>query len=370
MKRVMVLVALALIAVTAIGAAPKYKIGVVFDLAGRGDNSFNDSAYNGLVLIAKQFKGWIDGDPSKVNYGSEIQLKYMEPKAGGQDREILMRALAEEGYNLIYGVGFMFTDALAKVAKEFPKTHFGFIDGYLPDLTAASNVTCIGFKENEGSFLIGVIAAQKAKGEKIGFLGGMEISLINRFENGYKAGAMLTNPVYRKEGMILSQYVGKDELAFVDPVRGYNIASSLYKQGAAIIYHAAGGSGDGLFKAAAEVKKPAIGVDSDQGMIFANSTVAGQSSWAPYVLTSMLKRVDNGVFLTAKQFIEKGKLDGGYISYGLADGGVGFAENALNKAALAPFRDEALRWRTRIIQGLVVVPDENTDMAAWAAALK
>ncbi len=369
MRRWWVILCVILIAATAASAAPKYKVGVVFDLAGRGDNSFNDSAYNGLVQVAKAYKGFIDGDPSKVDFGTEIQLKYMEPKAGGQDREILMRALAEDGYNLIYGVGFMFTDSLAKVAAEFPKIQFVLIDGFIANLTASSNITCVGFKENEGSFLVGVLAAKKAKGAKIGFLGGMEIPLINRFENGFKAGAMNADPVYRKDGMILSQYVGKDELAFQDPVRGYNIASSLYQQGAAIVYHAAGGSGDGLFKAAAEVKKQAIGVDSDQGLIFAKSTVAGQTSWAQYVLTSMIKRVDSGVLLTAKDLIEKGKLDGGYRAYGLKEGGVGFAENDLNKAALAPYRDELIRWRTRIIQGYVVVPDETTDMAAYVKTL-
>jgi len=244
MKRLTILAALLLIGVLALGAAPKFKIGLVFDLAGRGDNSFNDSAYRGLVALAKAYKGYIEGDPDKVNFGNEVQIKYMEPKAGGQDREILMRALAEDGYNLIYGVGFMFTDSLSKVAAEFPDVHFGLIDGFVPDLSADSNITCLSFKENEGSFLVGAIAALKAKGAKIGFVGGMDIPLIHRFDNGFAAGAMYVNKAYRKPGMILSQYIGKDPGAFNDPTGGYNIASSFYKQGAAVVYHAAGGSGD------------------------------------------------------------------------------------------------------------------------------
>ena len=370
MKRFIILAAVLLIGVLALGAAPQYKIGLVFDLAGRGDNSFNDSAYAGLVAIAKAYKGYIEGDPSKVNFGSEVQIKYMEPKAGGQDREILMRALAEDGYNLIYGVGFMFTDSLSKVASEFPDIHFCLIDGYVPDLTESNNITCLSFKENEGSFLVGAIAAFKAKGQKIGFLGGMDIPLIHRFDNGFQAGAMYVNKAYRKPGMILSQYVGKDDLAFVDPVRGYNIASSLYKQGAAIIFHAAGGSGDGLFKASQEVKKWSIGVDSDQGLAYASAKEAATKARAAWILTSMLKRVDNSVFLSTKDFIAAdGSLAGGYRSFDLKIYGVGYAVNNSNKANLADVQARVDALKESIVTGQIAVPDENTDMAEWVKTL-
>src|SRR5512143_1870665 len=105
-------------------AKAKYKIGIVFDIGGKGDKSFNDSAYAGLKQVAQTFKGYIKDDPDKVDFGKEIELKYLEPKAGGQDREQLLRAMAEEGYNLIFGIGFLFTDSMAKVAKDFPKVHF------------------------------------------------------------------------------------------------------------------------------------------------------------------------------------------------------------------------------------------------------
>jgi basic membrane protein A len=371
MKRFSVIVVLLLIGVLAVSAAPKYKIGMVFDLAGRGDNSFNDSAYRGLVELAKTYKGWIQDDPSKVNFGSQIQIKYLEPKAGGQDREILLRALAEDGYQLIYGVGFLFTEALEKVAKDFPDTHFGLIDGYIPDLTAESNITCLGFKENEGSFLVGAIAAMAAKGKPIAFLGGMDIPLIHRFENGFDAGAMYAVPAYRKDGMIMGQYIGKDPTAFNDPTNGYNISSNFYKQGAAVVFHAAGGSGDGLFKAAEEAKKMAIGVDSDQGLIYASAKEAATKARAKWILTSMEKRVDNGVFLSAKDFIAAdGKLAGGYRSFGLKEDGVGFAQNKYNKAELAPYVARINRLRAEIVSGKIVVPDENTDMAAWKMELK
>ena len=121
----------------------EYKIGICFDIGGRGDRSFNDSAYNGLVMVAEAFGGYIKDDPDAVDFGGRIEMKYLEPKEGGQDRELLMRALAEEGYNLIFGVGFLWTDSLAKVAAEFPDIHFGLIDGWLPDLGPDSNITCL-----------------------------------------------------------------------------------------------------------------------------------------------------------------------------------------------------------------------------------
>ena len=370
MKRLMILAALLLIGVMALGAAPKFKIGLVFDLAGRGDNSFNDSAYRGLVSIAKAYKGFIEGDPDKVNFGSDVQLKYMEPKAGGQDREILMRALAEDGYNLIFGVGFMFTDAVTKVAADFPDVHFGLIDGYVPDLTEDSNITCLSFKENEGSFLVGAIAALKAKGKKIGFVGGMDIPLIHRFDNGFQAGAMYVNKAYRKAGTILSQYIGKDPGAFNDPTGGYNIASSFFKQGAEIVYHAAGGSGDGLFKAAQEAKKLAIGVDSDQGLIYSTAKEAATKARGKWILTSMLKRVDNSVFLSGKDFIDAdGKLAGGDRGVDLKIYGGGHAVNDFNKAQLADVQAKVEELKEAISTGQIAVPDENTDLAAWMKKL-
>lgn len=370
MKRVIVLVALALIAVTAIGAAPKYKIGLVFDMAGRGDNSFNDSAYAGLVQLAKTYKGWIEGDPDKVNFGQELQIKYLEPKAGGQDREILMRALAEDGYNLVFGVGYAFATIMPTVAKDFPNTWFAGIDCDISGVTGVPNIAGLNFRENEGSFLVGAIAALKAKGQKVGFIGGVTIPLIQRFENGFKGGAMWVNAVYRQEGAILSQYISKEFTGFNDPTGGYNIATALYKQGAAVIYHAAGGSGDGLFRAAAELGKLAIGVDSDQGLIYSADKDAAVKARAKVILTSMVKRVDNAVIMTGKEFLASGKLAAGNKVFSLADGGIGFAENALNKAALADVREAVLRIKNQITLGTINVPDENTDMEAWAKSLK
>jgi len=370
MKRFIVLVALLLIAVMAVSAQPKFKIGLVFDLAGRGDNSFNDSAYRGLVALARAEHGYIDGDPAKVNYGDQIQIKYIEPKAGGQDREILMRALAQDGYQYIIGVGFLFTDAITKVAADFPDLHFGLIDGYVPDLTDSSNITCLGFKEQEGSFLVGAFAGLLNKGAHVGFIGGMDIPLIHKFEAGFKAGAMYVNPKLRADGMILSQYIGKDPTAFNDPTGGYNIASSFYKQGASIIYHAAGGSGDGLFKAAQENKKWAIGVDSDQGLVYQSAKEAATKARGRWILTSMMKRVDNAVLQSAQDFIRNGgKLDGGYRSFGLKEDGVGYAVNQYNRALLAPVQKKVDALKKDIVDGKIQVPDSDDAFNSWKGSL-
>jgi basic membrane protein A len=256
------------------------------------------------------------------------------------------------------------------VAKDFPKIQFIGIDVFIDKLTEASNITCLAFKENEGSFLIGAIAALKGKGQKIGFLGGVDIGLIHRFENGFKAGAMYVEPKLRKDGMILSQYISKEFSGFNDPAGGYNVSMNLFKKGAVIIYHAAGGSGDGLFKAAMETKKLGIGVDADQGMVYNSQTDPAVKDRAKYVLTSMLKRVDNAVFATGKEFIDKGKVAGGYRTFSLADDGVGYAENDLNKADLADVKARIDELKAKIVSGEIKVPDESSDMKAWAATLK
>jgi len=348
----------------------KYKIGLVFDIGGRGDNSFNDSAYRGLKQVAETYKGTIQGDPDKVNFGSEVELKYLEPKSGGQDREQLLRALAEEGYSPIFAVGFLFTESVAKVAKDFPKTHFAIIDGWIPDLTDASNITCLAFAEHEGSFLVGAIAGLKNQKGKIGFIGGMDMPLIHKFQAGYIAGALYVNPALRNQKMVLAQYIGKEPSAFNDPKAGKDIASNFYKQGATIIYHAAGGSGDGLFQAAEENKKLAIGVDSDQGLIYASAKEEATKAKGKWILTSMLKRVDNSVFLTCKDSIDKGKVAGGYRSFGLKEDGVGYALNDFNKAELADVQAKVEEIKAKIIGGEIKVPDDDAKLAEYVKALK
>ncbi len=367
MKKILLFFAAFLLVLSmAAWAQPQYKIGITFDVGGRGDQSFNDSAYNGLVMLAKQFKGYIKDDPSKVSFGQDMELKYMEPKPGGQDREVILRALAEDGYNLIIGVGFLYSDSLAKVAADFPDTHFGIIDGYIPDLDESSNITCLGFAEHEGSFLMGAVAGLLAKGGKVGFLGGMDIPLIHKFQGGFMAGAMYVNKALRQPGMILAQYAGKDPGAFNDPKTGENISVNFFKQGATIIYHASGGTGAGLFKAANDLNRLAIGVDQDQGLIYATSKSPEENKMAEHIVTSMLKRVETAVFLTGQELIETGKNAGGYKSFGLKNDGVGYALNKYNKKMMDPLVPKLEDLKKKIIAGQIQVPDDDAKVADWA----
>jgi len=355
-------------------AAAKFKVGIVFDVGGKGDKSFNDSAYNGLKMIAETYKGFIKDDPDNVKFGTEIELKYLEPKQGGQDREQLLRVLSEEGYNLIFGVGFMFTDSIAKVAKDFPKVHYALIDGFVPDLTEASNITCLSFAADQGSFLVGalsgLIVADKPKA-KVGFIGGMDMPLIHNFQAGFVAGAAYINPNLRKAGMILGQYIGKDGGAFNDPKTAAAIASTMYKGGAEVIYHAAGGSGTGLFETAKAEGKLAIGVDSDQGFGYAtNDKDAAAKEIGKFIISSMLKRVDQSVYLVSKDLIEGGKVKGGYRAFTLADNGVGYAANAYNKDQLAPYAAKLDELKGKIVSGEIKVPADDAQAAEFVKGLK
>ncbi|MBS3764344.1 MAG: BMP family ABC transporter substrate-binding protein, partial [Planctomycetes bacterium] len=327
------------------GEETEYRIGIVFDVGGRGDRSFNDSAYNGLRQLAEEYNGYIADDPDDVDFGNRIELKYLEPREGGQDREQLMRVMAEDGYGLIFGVGFAFTDVIEKVASDFPDTHFGLIDGFVPELDEESNITSITFAEHEGSFLVGALAGMFAEdldveNPKVGFIGGMDSPLIHRFGGGFTAGAVYANENLRDEDMILNQYIGQDPTAFSDPQTANDIAENMYGNGAEIVYHAAGASGSGLFNAAQDQGKWAIGVDADQGQVLAASDSAEEQAMAEHILTSMLKRVDNSVFLLSQEYIENdGEVDGGYTTYGLDDDGVGVAVNEYNEDLVSPYMD-------------------------------
>ncbi|ABB15313.1 BMP family lipoprotein [Carboxydothermus hydrogenoformans] len=315
----------------------KIKVGLVFDVGGRGDKSFNDAAYAGLERAQKEF-------------GDKIEVKYLEPLAGGENREQLLRLLARDKYDLVFGVGFMFTDAIAKVAKDFPETKFALIDGYVPDLKEDSNITCLLFKEHEGSFLVGAAAALKSKTGKIGFVGGMKIPLIEKFEAGYIAGAKYINPNIQ----VLSDYIGTTGDAFKDPVKGKELTLKQIKNGADVIYHASGASGVGVIEAAASQKKFVIGVDSDQSL-------TAPEAQRPYILTSMLKRVDTAVFETIKSMVEN-NFKGGYKEFGLKENGVGYAENEFNKDLIADIKPRLEEIKTKIINGEIKVPTSKKEI--------
>ena len=309
----------------------KFRVGLVFDVGGRGDKSFNDAAFAGL-------------EAAKQELGDRIEIKYLEPAGSGENREQLLRLLAQDKYDLVFGIGFMFTDAIRKVAKEFPQTKFALVDGYVPDLRSDSNIACLLYREQEGSFLVGAMAAMKTNSGKIGFVGGMQIPLIEKFEAGYIAGAKYVKP----NVMVLSDYIGTTGDSFKDPVKGKELALKQMGAGADIIFHASGSSGLGVLEAVVAQKKLFIGVDSDQSLSAADSQ-------KPFILTSMQKRVDVAVQDTIRKGESKA-FKGGYQEFGVKENGVGYADNEYNRAVIAPLKSQLEEIRNRIIAGNIKIP--------------
>ncbi|MBY0369967.1 BMP family ABC transporter substrate-binding protein, partial [bacterium] len=239
---------------------------------------------------------------------------------------------------LIIAIGFVMGPPMEKVAKDFPKTHFAVVDSVI-DLP---NVQSITFEEQEGSYLVGALAALNSKTKTVGFIGGMDIPLIKRFELGYRAGAEATVPGTK----VLTNYVGASSDAWKNPTKGKELALAQYQKKADVIYHAAGASGLGVFDAAEEMKKYAIGVDSNQ-----NWVKPGR------VLTSMVKRVDRAVF-EAIEAKSKGTFQAGHRKLGLAEGGVDFAMDENNKALISADQLKKVEAiREKIVKKTLAVPD-------------
>jgi basic membrane protein A len=308
--------------------AGKTCIGLVFDVGGLGDKSFNDAAYRGLMRAEKELG---------------VTVRFIEP-GDGSDRESALRQLASQGYDLVFGVGFIFTDDMRKLAAEFPATRFACIDYSVTpgDPPPPDNLTGLRFREHEGSFLVGAIAGLVSKSKVVGFVGGMDVPLIRKFEAGYRAGVKAVCPGCR----VLAAYAGTEPKAFADPLTGKELATAQYGRGADIIYHASGKTGAGVFTAAQQRGKLAIGVDSDQ------------YDEAPCcVLTSMVKKVDVAVFEAIRQLIE-GELAGGVRELGLAEDGVAFVYDQHNRDKIPPEVVAKVRaLGKQIIAGQIEVPD-------------
>jgi basic membrane protein A len=306
----------------------KFKVGLVFDVGGRGDKSFNDAAYRGLEK-AKQELG--------------IEFEYIEPGPGA-DREAALRQFSNRAdINVIFGIGFIFTDEITKIAVEFPDKKYACVDYTIdPSKTIPPNLIALEFREEEGSFLVGAIAGLMTKSNKVGFVGGMESPLIKKFQVSYEAGVKYVNPNCR----VLIGYAGVTGDAFKNPGKGKEIALGQYNDGVDIIYHASGVTGLGVFEAAREVNKLAIGVDSDQ-----NDEAPG------YIITSMVKVVDVAVFDVIKQ-VKDGTFKGGRIeNFGLKNKGVDYAYTETNKSMIpGDVRTKVEAIRKDIIEGKITIP--------------
>jgi basic membrane protein A len=286
------------------------KSGLVFDVGGRGDKSFNDAAFAGLERAQKELG---------------IAFEYLEPGEGA-DREASLRQLASDGsIKAIVGAGFIFTDDITAVAKDFPEKKFICIDYSIdPSKTIPPNLAAITFKEEEGSFLVGALAALASKSGVIGFVGGMDSPLIRKFQKGYENGAKYVRPSIK----VVVGYAGLTGEGFKNPNKGKELALTQFSQNADVIYHASGITGQGVFEAAREKARLVIGVDMNQ------ENEAKTADGKPLVLTSMVKVVDEIVFKEIAA-VKNGTFKGGHKVLGLAENGVNYIYNDKNKPLIS-----------------------------------
>ena len=310
------------------------RVGLVFDVGGRGDKSFNDSAYAGVERARREL-------------GVEVEL--VEP-GDGADRESGLRLFAARGFDLVIGVGFIFSDDMYEIAGEYPTTRFACVDyakfGPQGFVVPPPNMAALKFREEQGSFLVGALAALVSRSKVLGFVGGMDIPLIHKFEAGYRAGAHAVCPECR----VLVGYAGVTGDAFKNPSRGKELALTQYGGGADIVFHAAGSTGLGVFEAARQRQRFAIGVDVDQ--------------WAEApgrILTSMTKQLDVAVFDTVRA-VRDGTFRGGVQVFGLERAGVDYVYDERNRSLIGEaVRQRVEAQRREIIAGRIVVPTGSED---------
>ncbi len=306
------------------------KIGLVFDVGGRGDKSFNDSAYNGLEL-AKQKHG--------------ITFLYVEPQGEGADREAALRQMAADpDIGLIIGVGLLFSDDITAIAAEFPDKKFACID-YIPKhgVSIPNNLQGLVFEEKKGSYLAGALAGLVTKTKTVGFIGGMESNIIKKFETGFIEGVHSVNPAVR----VISGYIGMTGAAFANPAKGKELALGQYGRGADIVYQAAGASGLGVIEAARESKRLVICTDRDQ-----------EAEAPGFVLSSMIKAVDRAVLKTVENVLDGSFKGGGVSVFGLADRYTDYVYNNKNASLIGVKNHEQVEEiRKKIVEGKIVVDE-------------
>lgn len=326
MKGVFLASATALAIAAASAQAADIKPAVVYDQAGKFDKSFNEGVYNGIT---------------KFTEDTGIQVRESEPKNEAQVEQNLRR-LAKRGYSPIVAVGFTMTSAVSKVAADFPEIKFSIIDGVIDQ----PNVQSIVFKEHEGSFLVGALAAMASKTDTVGFVGGMDIPLIRKFGCGYEQGAKYITA----DATVIQNMTGSTGAAFNDPTKGSELAKSQFSKGADVVFAAAGGTGIGVYQAAKDEGKLAIGVDSNQNHIQPGT-----------MLTSMVKRVDSAAYKVFED-AEAGTWKPGMEILGLSDGGVDWALDSNNASLITPEMKAKMKdVKAKIISGDIKVHDYMSD---------
>ncbi|MFT3974646.1 MAG: BMP family ABC transporter substrate-binding protein [Amaricoccus sp.] len=299
---------------------------VIYDLGGKFDRSFNQASYEGAERFKKE---------TGIGY-EEFELQ------NDAQREQALQRFAEKGYNPIIVTGFSYATAMNTIAPQFPDTSFVIIDEEVDQ----PNVRSVKFGEHEGSYLVGLLAAMASKTGKVGFVGGMDIPLIQKFACGYVQGVKATKP----DDQVFQNMTGTTGAAWNDPVRGGELAKAQMDQGADVVYHAAGGTGVGVLQAVADAGKLGIGVDSNQDYLHPGN-----------VLTSMLKRVDLATY-NAMMDVEKGTFTPGLQVLGLKEDGVGYALDEFNEKLITPeMKAAAEAAKAKIISGEIKVHDFSTD---------
>lgn len=326
----------------------EFKVGMVTDTGGVDDKSFNQSAWEGLQKFGEDFD-LTEGEG----------YRYLQSSKQDEYVPNLIK-FADAGYDLTYGIGFLLEDSVQTVAEDNPAANFALVDSLLLDESFnpvfLDNVANITFKEQQGSFLVGVVAAKHTETNKVGFVGGVDSPLIKKFENGFKAGVKSVNPDIE----VVVQYAGD----FNDAAKGTAIADTMYRQGVDIIYHAAGGTGNGVFTEAKNRKKSGedvwvIGVDRDQYEEGLPENVT---------LTSMVKRVDVAVYEVSKRAMEGDFPGGEEVVFGLEEDGVGIAPTTENVS------EEALslveEYKQKILSGDLTIPSTDEEYEQYLGSLK
>lgn len=309
----------------AAAAAARTRVGLVFDVGGRGDKSFNDAAYAGLVRAERELG---------------VAVRYLEPSSS-EDRESALRLFAAQGFDLVIGVGFIFSSDVDEVARAYPNVHFACIDYFAGPGGIPPNVAALAFREEEGSFLVGGAAGLLTKTRHVGFVGGMTGPLIRKFEAGYEAGVKTTCP----SCVVHAAYAGTTPDAYRDPAKGKALTISQIGSGADVVYHASGATGHGVFEAAREAKALAIGVDADQ-----HDEMPGT------VVTSMVKRADVAVYETIRAVHERRFVPGMKV-FGLAEGGIDWVHEGPHAAGIpADVKTRVEALRADVASGKVTVP--------------
>ncbi len=305
-----------------------FAVGMATDMGGLNDDSFNAAAYKGILRLESELK-------VKKNVIESHRQEDYEPN---------FQTLIDQKVDLVWGIGFLMKESMTTVAERNPNQKFALID----DVVEKPNVASVTFREEEGSFLMGVIAARTTKTKKVGFLGGMESPVISHFEAGFNAGVLAADPTVK----VITVYSG----SFIDPAKGKSDALAIIGQGADVVFHAAGATGQGMIEAAKEKGVYAIGVDSDQNHLAPDT-----------VISSMMKRVDVAVFEISKAAID-GTFPGGKTTVlGLKEDGVGYAEKTRWDLLPKDLQTEVDQWAAAIKAGKFTVPNDMEKFKSFTA---